>query len=401
MNDIRKVYITGHRNPDVDSISSAACLAILRRRQGVREAEAICPGKLPDRAKYLFERFGMTPPPSVKDVHLRIEDIMRTDIPQVRPGIPLLEAVRQLHASSFQRLPVVRKDGQFVCMTSPLNLLTSLLEIGHDAEEGLTGRLIHTSLNLIRQVLHGEWIVSRTPSRITDYLVYVAAMSVDSFEEHLPPDESQRLLVICGDRPEIHLRALQRKVGLLIVTGEREVEPLIIKEAKLQKVPMMRTPLDSATVIRRLRFSVPVEHYAPGTSIPQLTLNRHDRFRGLENRILNSLEDVIPVLDEQGKYEGAVLKRDVTAEPPYRLVMVDHNETEQSVPGAEEIPVIEVVDHHRIGMMPTKEPIRFTGDVVGSTCTLIAQMFKASGESVPAPIAGILLGGLITDTLAR
>ena len=93
------------------------------------------------------------------------------------------------------------------------------------------------------------------------------------------------------------------------------------------------------------------------------------------------------------------MKKSISEAPPHRLILVDHNEMDQSIPGAEEIPIIEVVDHHRIGMQPTISPIKFTGDVVGSTCTLVASMFKSLGESLTPDLAGILLGGIVTDTL--
>ena len=110
-------------------------------------------------------------------------------------------------------------------------------------------------------------------------------------------------------------------------------------------------------------------------------------------------EDVIPVTDPAGKFAGIVRKKNISDPPPYRMILVDHNEPEQSIPGIEEIPVIEVVDHHRIGMLRTQMPIKFTGDVVGSTCTLVAGMFKSSGESLTPELAGVLLGGIVADTL--
>ena len=104
-------------------------------------------------------------------------------------------------------------------------------------------------------------------------------------------------------------------------------------------------------------------------------------------------------IGDDAKLAGVVTKRQFNAPPPFRMILVDHNETAQGIPGLEEIPVIEVVDHHRIGMMPTAQPIKFTGDIVGSTCTLVAMMYRASGESLTPECAGILLGGVVSDTL--
>lgn len=395
--EIHRIFVTGHRNPDIDSLASSVALAELRRRQGFSNIEAICPGVMSKRAAYLFERFRIPVPKTRNDVYLRFSDIMDADVETIRPGTPLLDAVRILNSTGFPRLPIVDPNGAFVGMLSPLNLLSHLLEIGRDSGSSLTGRNIQSSIDLIAKVIEAEPLTLFEPSKTQDFKVYVAAMGIESFETHLPADDTDELAVICGDRPEIHLRALQRKIRLLIVTGEKSVEPLIRKEAELQKVSILKTTLDSAAVIRRLKFSMPVELFGLGET--HLILNKNDRVRGMANKVLSAPEDVVPVVSDDGKFEGVVLKRNVTTTPPYRMILVDHNETEQSIPGVEEIPIIEVVDHHRIGMAPTTSPIRFTGDVVGSACTLVAAMFKSHGESLSPGLAGLLLGGIVSDTL--
>ncbi|MDD3153680.1 MAG: putative manganese-dependent inorganic diphosphatase [Victivallaceae bacterium] len=393
-----RVLVTGHRNPDIDSIASAVALAELRRRQNGGEIRAVCPGIMPERAKYLFEKFHFTAPSSVNDIYLKVSDVMTCDIPVIPAGTPLFDAVQFLKESMLSRLPVTDAQGHFLGMLSPMNLLGHLLGIGGtDAESDLTGRRIHTSIDLIARVIEAENLTAFETDVLQDFTVFVGAMGGDSFEKHIAKAPGRELVVISGDRPEIHLRSLQKGVRLLIVTGEKSVEPMIRTEAENRHVTILRTALDSASVIRRLKFSVPVEYFGFGDS--SLTLAADDRLRGLERKVLNRPEDVIPVLDGAGKFVGAVFKRSVTATPPYRVILVDHNEIEQSLPGVEDIPVIEVVDHHRIGMQPTAYPIKFTGDIVGSTCTLVASMFKSSGESLTAELAGLLLGGIVSDTL--
>ena len=401
MNDTQPntVFVTGHRNPDIDSLASSFALAELRKRQkpGTRFLP-ICPGILPERAGFLFNRFHLRPPESRSDVYLRVSDIMDSSVPTIPVGTAIMDAVRILKGSGYSRLPVVGPGRKFIGMLSPMNLLSRLLDVGKDAGSGLTGRLIHSSIDLITRVIEAKKLTAFDTGRVQDFQVYVAAMGVDSFETHLPREKDQReLALISGDRPEIHLRALQRQIRLLIVTGDKSVDPLILKEAGNSKVTILATPFDSASVIRRLKFSVPVEDF--GFADNDFTLNPRDRIRGLENRILSQPEDVIPVIDSDGSLLGVVGKNNVTAPPPYRVILVDHNEPEQSIPGIEDLPVIEVVDHHRIGMMRTQTPIKFTGDVVGSTCTLVASMFKSLGESLTPDLAGLLLGGLVADTL--
>ncbi len=393
----KRIFVCGHRNPDLDSLAAAAALAELRRRQGAGNITAICPGALPERGRYLFEKFHVPPPVSRNDVYLRIGDIINRGIPAIAAGTPLLEAVKFLNKSGFSRLPVVDRNKKFTGMLSPLNLLSHLLDIGKDGGSSLTGRKIHSTVNLIAKVTDSEMLTGFETETAQEFKVYVAAMSPDSFETHLPAADNRKLAVICGDRPEIHLRALRRSIRVLIVTGEKDVDALILQEAERRQVSILHSRLDSASVIRRLKFSVPVEEFCDTAEEPRF--RARDRVTQSARSMLNHPEDVFPVTAEDGTFIGAVEKKTLSEPAPYRMILVDHNETEQSITGIEEIPIIEVVDHHRIGMKPTMSPIRFTGDVVGSTCTLVAAMYRASGESLTPELAGILLGGIVSDTL--
>lgn len=396
MNREPRIFVSGHRNPDIDSIASAYALAELRRRQGVKQITAVCPGMLPERAAWLFKRFGVKPPDSRNDIHVRLSDMADDRVPVIEADTTLLDAVTVLKDSAMPRLPVVEKDKTFLGMLSPLTLLSKLLNVGCDSENSLTGRRVHSSIRLIRQVLNAETLTCFEDEAIQDFCVYVAAMSQDNFEKHLPQTHHE-LAVIAGDRPEIHIRTLARPIRLLIVTGNCPVEKLIVDEAEKRRVTILRTPYDSASVIRRIKFSMPVRF--ADFAEDSFLLSTHDLLRDVRSDVLSAPEDVYPVIGDDAKLAGVVTKRQFNAPPPFRMILVDHNETAQGIPGLEEIPVIEVVDHHRIGMMPTAQPIKFTGDIVGSTCTLVAMMYRASGESLTPECAGILLGGVVSDTL--
>ena len=396
MNREPRIFVSGHRNPDIDSIASAYALAELRRRQGVKQITAVCPGMLPERAAWLFKRFGVKPPDSRNDIHVRLSDMADDRVPVIEADTTLLDAVTVLKDSAMPRLPVVEKDKTFLGMLSPLTLLSKLLNVGCDSENSLTGRRVHSSIRLIRQVLNAETLTCFEDEAIQDFCVYVAAMSQDNFEKHLPQTHHE-LAVIAGDRPEIHIRALARPIRLLIVTGNCPVEKLIVDEAEKRRVTILRTPYDSASVIRRIKFSMPVRF--ADFAEDSFLLSTHDLLRDVRSDVLSAPEDVYPVIGDDAKLAGVVTKRQFNAPPPFRMILVDHNETAQGIPGLEEIPVIEVVDHHRIGMMPTAQPIKFTGDIVGSACTLVAMMYRASGESLTPECAGILLGGVVSDTL--
>lgn len=394
-----QIFISGHKNPDIDSLAAASALAVLRQRLGEGNYIPICPGVLNERARYLYERFNITPPVCRNDVYIQVGDLI-SEVEAISGELSLFEAVSLLRENRLPRLPVVDKDNVFLGTLSGLALLSNLLSIGGDADggSGLTGRRMFSSIKMICKVLNSEVLTGDELDKEQDFEVYVAAMSGDTFEEHLPQCV-EKLAVIVGDRPDVQMRCVERKVRLMIITGDCPVKPWVLRQAQENKVSIILTKLDSAASIRRLKFSVPVRA-AIQKEDDELILSVGDRLRDVRKRIVESHEDVIPVLENDGKLAGVILKQRLHETPPYRMILVDHNEIEQSPPGAEEIPVIEVVDHHRIGMMPTAVPIRFTGDVVGSTCTLVAQMYRSAGERLTPEMAGLLLGGVVSDTLA-
>ena len=270
-----KTYICGHRNPDTDSIMSAYALADLRRRCGMTDVEAICAGRLPEKAKWVFEHFKLKPIRSKRDVYLRVRDLMDTEVPVIDPGVTLLDALKTLEASGESSLPVKGADGAFVGMLSPAKLL--------------------------------------------------------------------KLFIDKGDLT----------------------------------IPVTKAPLHHCS----------------------MTLVESDRVHDIKSAAVKNAHNHFPVVDENGKLLGTVLKRAFAEEPPYRMILVDHNEIDQGIPGLEEIPVVEVVDHHRIAFAATKDPIKYTADVIGSTCTLVAKMYRGAGERPTKEIAGLLIAGIVSDTL--
>lgn len=391
-------YISGHRNPDADSIASAYALAELRRAQNPdADYVPVCPGVFPERAAHLFRRFGVTPPQRKNDLYLRMRDLL-VPAPAILAGTSLFDAVTILRERGIQQLPVTDENGRYLGMLSALALLSRLLNIGSDDCESFAGRRIRSSVALMRSVLDAEMPAAFDEEKIEDFDVYVAAMRAESFEEHIPVQETKNLAVIVGNRTEILWKVIDNGVRLLVVTGKEEIPGGVVAAAKLHGVSVLKTNLDSATVTRRLKFSMPVE-LAEISAAGTLKLSPDDRLRDFRTRILRAPSELFPVVDANGILAGVISKKTLSDPPPYQMILVDHNEPEQRIPGAEELPVVEIVDHHRIGTIGTTNPIRFTGDIVGSTCTLVAKMFREAGVPVSAGTAGVLLGGLISDTL--
>ena len=133
------------------------------------------------------------------------------------------------------------------------------------------------------------------------------------------------------------------------------------------------------------------------TEVPKFKIN--NRIRDSLNRILREEGDDFWVVDESDQYVGVCRQRDVLNPPRLQIVLVDHNEPRQALAHLEDADLLEILDHHRLGNPSTHVPIRFTVDIVGSTSTLVSEQIEEAGLSAPPQLAGMLLAGLLSDTL--
>ncbi|GHS93706.1 manganese-dependent inorganic pyrophosphatase [Planctomycetales bacterium] len=391
---LHKTYVIGHRNPDLDSIGAAHALVELRRRRGETNLYAACCGMPGARAEYVFKRFNTPLPLVLKDAHPRLRDIMTPNPLSIAADRPLLDAINILRQSQTNRLPVVNEHGKFCGMLGIFTLLDEMLLLSENSA-GLTGRDVYSSLSLIIDVLRAESVNVRAPDAGQKFSVYVAAMGLESFIQHIPGDRPEELALVVGDRADIHLMAVNLGARLMIVTGARQVDEAVVAAAKERGVSILKTAYDSATVIRRLKFSSPVR----ALTLPKDTVfHEDDTLAAAGNQIRHLPDGLFPVVGADDRLLATFRSGDCSQQP-ISLILVDHNEFDNGVPGIESVPIVEIVDHHRFGLPPTTYPIKITCDVVGSTCTLVAEMYRREGVEPTPATAGILMGGILTDTM--
>ncbi len=124
-----------------------------------------------------------------------------------------------------------------------------------------------------------------------------------------------------------------------------------------------------------------------------------DRISDHRSFLMRSDSNEFIVVDDAGRYLGMASQRHLLQPPRARLILVDHNELSQAVNGAEEADIVAVLDHHRLGNPPTAAPIPFVVDPVGSTSTLVAEQCRSHNLTPPEGLAGLLLSGVLSDTL--
>lgn len=392
-----RTLVIGHRNPDTDSIAAATAYANLKACLGDYNYSAGCAGLPQKRTQFLFEKFNTPIPKVYNDVWPRITDIVTPCEHCLHEGETLLEATEILRKLRTERLPVTGADNKYIGMVSLFDLADRMFQTGSaDDDEGFLGRSVTSSINLVAKALEADELSVHNENAQQTFYVYVGAMNLAQLKEHLIQQEWKQIALVVGDREDVHQMVIELGIGLLVVTGSCVIEKETIDLAKERGVSILQTHFDSATTVRRMKFSSPIELSLDASA---QTYQISTKLRDIRSQILAANHNIFPAVNEENEFIGLFTKHDVQQKPPFSLALVDHNEIDQAVEGAEDVPISEIIDHHRLGMRPTDNPIRVINDVVGSTCTLVAEQYRQTGIEPKKNMAGIMLGGIVSDTL--
>ncbi len=391
----RPTYIFGHRNPDADAICSALAYAAWKERTDRGTFIAARCGNSNVRIDAILNRFGAELPRYVGDVTPRLRDRMSTDLVTVSPRATAAEVLELIERRDIQLVPVLDEERRLLGSVSLHQLGQSFLPKAGPARDV---RRVVTDLSAIVRVLDGEVLHVERPDEMTELYIRVAAMDLASFDrlqdrEGIPPEQT---IIIVGDRQDIQERSIERGVRLIVISGDRQVDPEVVEAARVRGVSMISCRHDSASTAWAIRAAARVE----GILSPDFeTFPPEEPLRSVRRRTATLGPAVFMVTDDEDRLVGVFTRRDLLRPRDTRLILVDHNELSQSVPGAEEAEIVEVVDHHRLGDLRTQEPILFLNRPVGSTCTIVADLFRTAGMEVDPALAGVMMGGLVSDTL--
>jgi manganese-dependent inorganic pyrophosphatase len=391
----RPTYIFGHRNPDADAICSALAYAEFKRRTADGEFVAARCGNSNVRIDAILNRFGVALPRFIGDVTPRLRDHMARNPVVVGPSATAAEALDLIERHDIQVVPVVDAARRLLGSVSIYQLGQSFLPKAGPARDV---RRVDTSLEAIARVLNARVLHLVDPDHVAPLFVRVAAMDLASFDglqdrEGIPPEQT---IIIVGDRRDIQERSIERGVRLLVISGGLDVEPEVARQAREAGVSVISSAFDSASTAWAIRSAARVDGIMADE---EETFPPEETLRSVRRRTASLAPAVFMVTDDEDRLVGVFSRRDILRPSETRLILVDHNELSQAVPGAEEAEIVEVVDHHRLGDLRTQEPILFLNRPVGSTCTIVADLFRREDLEVSPSLAGILMGGLVSDTL--
>lgn len=385
-----QIFITGHRNPDMDSVCAAYAYARLKSQlDSLNTYMPIRCGHLNKNTKALFERLGAASPQYWKDARPRVSSVMRTsDEISLAPDDPVGKLIALFSDSQPSVVPVVKAD-QLVGLLSLDDITAFFLK------DNLGKRPIyHFHTSSFGKVMPGFYL-QKSPIEEFDAPLMVGAMPFESFKPKIEAMTDARPILIIGNRKNHLALASTLDLPAIILTGLDEGQKPDMDLGKF-KGTVYVSSLDTAETTRHLRLCQSVQSLLrrQGPAI-----SSSDLFDDAKARLASSKLRGLAVYDDSQNWTGFVTRRCFLDKPRMKLILVDHNEPDQSIPGIEDADVIEIIDHHRLGAQKTSLPITIETKPIGSTCTLVYQLYQRHSAVLDKITATLLLSGLLSDTV--
>ena len=379
-------YVCGHRNPDTDAIVSAMSYAALRNAIGDNEYVAVRLGQPNDETSFLLRHFGFEAPRLISSVRTQVRDIEIDHPPMLSPDVSISRAweLMQQHPE-VSVLPIVRDDGSFY----------GIVATGAIAENDMRTiqepMLRDAPVEHVLSVLEGHII-----NREEDFFDTLSGEVVIALPTAGPclRGVKEGAIIICGEQPEMVERALALKASCVILcqsdlaAGYRGIA---------SGTCIISTPFDVWRTARMLYQAVPVSRIARSDDLVSFHLD--DYLDDVREVVLQSRHRSYPVLDQDGRVVGMLSRYHLLQPKRKRVVLVDHNEVAQSIPGLEQAELVGIIDHHRLGDVQTGYPIFMRNEPVGSSTTIVATMFQESGLMPGEKLAGLMAAAIVSDTV--
>ena len=379
-----KVYVFGHRNPDTDAVTAAISLAYLKRKLGIN-AIPIVLSSTNLETKYALNYFKTNEPKFLNDVKIKIKDIDYTKRYSVKETDSIEDAYTKMTEAGISKIPVIDDRRK----------LLGIITMKDIAKEQFSEKIdrVSTSYDNILKSIDGKELL-RFDENIEGNLV-VASYRSTTILSTIKLDEKN--IMIVGDRHSVIEYAIMSKVKLLIVTGNHQIKKEHLELAFQNKVNIITTPQTTLITARKINLANNIKTIDYTKEI--LCMHELDYVSDFVKLANKTKYSYYPVLNTKEECTGILRLSDVSYEHKKNVILVDHNSYEQSAIGLDETNILEIVDHHNIGSIGTNMPINFRNMPVGSSNTIIYIMYKENNIEIPPQIAGLMLSGILSDTL--
>ena len=380
------IYVTGHRNPDTDSIVAAMAYAALRNALGDREYKAACLGRVSDETQIVLDRFGFEAPKRINSMYTQVQDLEYDQPPVLDANVTVAAAWKTFQSQpSITALPVANEDGTLYGMLSKDYIANYNMDLIAGAE------LNNVPLFNVLSVLEGK--VLNDAGDQVDAISGKVTIALPQSRESLLWSRKDSI-VFCGQQPEMIRRALEMNVTAVVLC-QAELDE------ELRNLPtttcIISTPFAAYRATRMIFQSTPIGRICRKNDL--VCFHLEDRVDDVRETVLKHRESSYPILDAEEKIAGLLSRYHLLRPRRKRVVLVDHNEAAQSVPGLEEAEILEIIDHHRLADIQTNNPIYMRNEPVGSTNTILAGMYQDRGLMPSKGMAGMMAAAILSDTV--
>ena len=379
------IYITGHRNPDTDSIVSAMAYAALKNALGDRRYQAARLGQISDETQAVLDRFGVQPPMLINNLRTQVQDLDYDTPPILSPAATVSRAWQIMQSDGFKVLPVAAEDGTICGMITAGDIASN--DVASVRDPYMKGIPVYNLLS----VLEGR--ILNKSGEMKDVITGEITVALPTGRENLIFSDRDSI-VVCGDQPDMIRRAMELNVNCVIVCQAEVEQDLLDMETE---TCLISTPFDAYRAVRLICNAMPISGICKKEGLVCFHLD--DYIDDVRNTVLESRFRAYPILDEQERVVGTLSRFHLLRPRRKQVILVDHNELAQSVAGLEQTEILEIVDHHRLADIETKNPIFVRNEPVGSTATIVAGMYQEKGLMPTETMAGLMAAAIVSDTV--
>ena len=389
INEKKKVWVVGHKNPDTDSICAAIAYANLKNQADGNRYEAKRAGELTEETKYVLDTFGVKSPGLITDVGAQVKDIEIRKTPGVSGKISLKRAWEMMKEQNVVTLPVTDKENNLEGLIITGDIATSYMDV---YDNSILSRAKTQYQNIV-DTLDGTMLCGNEHAYFMKGKVVVGSANPETMEQFLEDDD----LVIMGNRYDAQICALESNASCIVIAGSPQVPKTIVKMAEEKHCVLITTDYDTYTAARLINQSMPIKFFMRREQL--VTFETEEYIDEVREIMSKEKHRDFPVLDEDGKYIGMISRRNLLNMKKKQLILVDHNEKTQAVDGIGGADILEIIDHHRIGSLETMSPVFFRNQPLGCTATIIYQMYQEQKVAIDKKVAGLLCSAILSDTL--
>lgn len=380
------IYITGHRNPDTDSVVSAMAYAALKNALGDRQYQAARLGQLSDETQSVLDRFGFKPPKLISNVRTQVRDLDYDTPPTLSAGVTISRAWQTLQNDShISAIPVANEDGTLYGMLSAGDIAS------YDVSSVRNAYVSEIPVYNLLSVIEGK--VLNEGGKAIDSISGEVTVALPAARENLL-FSGKDSIVVCGQQPDMIRRALELGVNCVIVCQAEVSQELLDMDTE---TCIITTPYDAYRTVRLICHALPVSRICKTQNLAYFHLD--DYIDDVRDAVLKSRFRCYPILDENERVVGTLSRFHLLRPRRKQVVLMDHNEASQSVRGLDQAEILEIIDHHRLADIQTKSPIYFRNEIVGSTTTIVATMYQEKGLMPTEKMAGLMAAAILSDTV--